>query len=77
MSIEELEAEALKLTPQARAKLAGKLLESLEGLTEEENQQLWAEEAERRDAELDETPDKARSADDVFREARGKLNKPK
>ena len=32
MSIEEIEAEALKLTPQARAKLAGKLLESLEVL---------------------------------------------
>jgi hypothetical protein len=73
MSIEELEAEALKLTPQARAKLAGKLLESLEGLTEEENQQLWAEEAERRDADLDRATDSARPADDVFREARSKF----
>lgn len=73
MSSEELEAEALKLTPQARAKLAGKLLESLEGLPEKENQQLWAEEALRRDVDLDEAPDKARPADVVFREARGKL----
>ena len=73
MSIEEIEAEALKLTPQARAQLAGKLLESLEGLSDEENKQLWAEEAQRRDADLDSAPDKARSAPDVFREARSKL----
>ena len=73
MSTEELEAEALKLTPQARAKLAGKLLESLEGLTEEENQKLWAEEAERRDEELDRSPEKARPADEVFLEARREL----
>ena len=73
MSIDELEAEALKLSPQARAKLAGKLLESLEGLSEEENRQLWAEEAQRRDADLEAAPDKARPADAVFREARAKL----
>jgi hypothetical protein len=73
MSIDEIEAEALKLTPQARAKLAGKLLESLERLSDEENQQLWAEEAARRDADLDANPDGARSADHVFREARSRL----
>jgi putative addiction module component (TIGR02574 family) len=73
MSIEELEAEALKLTPQARAKLAGKLLESLEGLSEQENEQLWAEEAVRRDADLDANPGKGRAAEDVFREARSRL----
>ena len=53
MSIEDLEAEALKLDPKARARLAGKLLESLEGLSEEENARLWVEEAQRRDAEMD------------------------
>lgn len=53
MSLKELEAEALKLDPKARARLAGKLLESLENLSEEENLRLWAEEAQRRDAELD------------------------
>ena len=70
---EELEAEALKLTPEARARLAGKLLESLEGLSEKENQRLWAEEAARRDADLDASPGKARPADDVFRDARSRL----
>ena len=53
MSLNELEAEALKLDPKARARLAGKLLESLENLSEEENTRLWAEEAQRRDVEMD------------------------
>ena len=53
MSLKDLEAEALKLDPKARARLAGKLLESLENLSEEENTRLWAEEAQRRDAEMD------------------------
>lgn len=45
MSIDELEAQALKLEPQARARLAERLLDSLESLSEEENAQLWGEEA--------------------------------
>ena len=73
MGIEELEAEALKLSPQARAELAGKLLESLEKLSDNESRQLWAEEAERRSADLEASPGKARPAEDVFREARSKL----
>ena len=36
MSTEELEIEALKLAPQERARLAEKLLESLENLSEDE-----------------------------------------
>ncbi len=51
MSIEEIEAEALKLDPKARARLAEKLLESLETLSDRENERLWAEEADRRDAQ--------------------------
>ena len=35
MSIEEIEAEALELDPKARARLAGKLLESLDALSDE------------------------------------------
>jgi len=49
MSIKEIEAAALKLVPKDRARLAGKLLESLEGLSDEENELIWSEEAERRD----------------------------
>ncbi len=39
MTIEELEAQALKLDPKARARLAGKLLKSLEDLSDEESAQ--------------------------------------
>ena len=73
MTMEELEAQALKLDPKGRARLAGKLLESLEELSEEENAQLWAEEAKRRDAYLDRHPGSARSADEVLREVRSRL----
>lgn len=73
MSIEDLEAEALRLDPKARARLAGKLLESLESLSEKENVRLWAEEAQRRDAEMDANPGSSCSATEVFREARAKL----
>jgi hypothetical protein len=68
MKIEELEGEALKLDPKSRARLAGRLLGSLEELSEEENAQLWAEEAQRRDAQMDAHPDSGRPAADVFRE---------
>jgi cob(I)alamin adenosyltransferase len=73
MSIQELEAEALKLDPKSRARLAGKLLASLENLSEEENARLWVEEAERRAVEMDTQPEVSTSAKDVFREARAKL----
>ena len=73
MSIEDIEAEALKLDPRARARLAEKLLESLETLSDEENERLWAEEAERRDADWDAAPGMARPATDALREARAKL----
>jgi hypothetical protein len=73
MSIDDIEAEALKLDPQARARLAKKLLESLETLSEAENERLWAEEAERRDAEWDSTGRAGRPAAKVIRDARAKL----
>ena len=73
MSLKKLEAEAMKLDPKARARLAGKLLESLENLSEEENTRLWAEEAQRRDAEMDINSGSTFSATEVFREARAKL----
>ena len=73
MSSDEIEAEALKLDPQARARLAKKLLESLETLSDEENECLWAEEADWRDADWDSAPGDARPAAEVLREARAKL----
>jgi hypothetical protein len=73
MSIEDIEAEALKLDPPARARLAKKLLESLEALSDAENERLWADEAERRDAEWDAAGKPGRPAADVLRDARAKL----
>lgn len=73
MSVDELEAAALKLDPKSRARLAEKLLDSLENLSEEENAALWAEEAERRDQDWDKKPAVGRPAADVFRDARAKL----
>jgi hypothetical protein len=73
MNLEELEAEVLKLNPHARAQLAAKLLQSLEALSDAENERIWAEEALRRNEELETGTVAARAAEDVFREARARL----
>jgi putative addiction module component len=73
MSTEELEIEALKLAPRDRARLAERLLQSLETLSDEENARLWAEEAERRDGAWDADPSIGRPAGDVFFDARARL----
>lgn len=73
MSIEELEAEALKLNPPARARLAERLLESLETLSEEENAKLWAAEAERRDQGWTAGASQERPSSEVFSDARTRL----
>jgi len=69
MSVEELESEALKLAPQSRARLAERLLASLDELSEQESAQLWAAEAQRRDAEMDSVRDSSRPAEAVFADA--------
>ena len=53
MKIDELEDEALKLDTQNRAKLVARLLRSLDSLSEEQHEQIWAEEALRRDNDLE------------------------
>jgi len=74
MGIEDIEAKALKLNPKERARLAGKLLESLEELSSEESDRIWAEEARRRDADWDVREGHgARAIRDVLRDARAKL----
>lgn len=49
--LKDVAAEALELPLTARAELASQLLDSLEDLSEEEADQLWAVEAERRYSE--------------------------
>lgn len=73
MTSEEIEAAALRLDPRARARLASKLLKSLETLSPAENSQVWAEEALRRDSELDSDPSSGRGADEVYRNVRARL----
>jgi len=74
MTIEQVENEALKLKPEARAELAEKLLRSLEDLSDEDIERLWAEEAVRRDAELNSGTASMRDAEDVFRDARARIS---
>jgi hypothetical protein len=73
MSLEELKAEAMKLAPEARAKLAHALLASLEDLSEAEIELLWTVEALRRDDEIEAGKVSLRPADEVLKDARLRL----
>jgi len=73
MTTNEIEAAALAMDPPARAKLAEMLLRSLEDVSHEEIDRLWAEEALRRDEELDSGSATARDAEDVFRDLRARF----
>lgn len=57
ITVEDLEAAALQLQPQARGELIRRLLRTLENdeeaLTQDEWLQFWGDEAERRCEELD------------------------
>ena len=80
MDIKALEAQALNLPREDRAVLATKLMESLDDDTPEEfdaeeHERIWVEEALRRDADLDEHPEKGIPFDEVLREVRARLNK--
>ena len=74
MTILEVEAAALNLELSERAALAQKLLRSLDELSEDENEQLWAEEALRRDEELDTGKATARDGEEVLRELRTRFS---
>jgi hypothetical protein len=73
MRIEDIETEALRLEPRARARLAQRLLVSLDSLSDGEIEGLWAEEAERRDSSWDVASGPVRKADEVLRDARSRL----
>ena len=74
MTMNEVAAAALALDAPARAKLAEMLLRSLEDMSQEEIDRLWAEEALRRDEELDRGNATARDAEDVFRDLRARFS---
>lgn len=68
----DIAAEALELPLTARAELASQLLDSLDELSEEESDQLWAQEAERRIADYEAGNIEAVPADEVFARLRAR-----
>ena len=70
MAVQNIEKKLMRLDINSRAKLASKLLTSLEDLSEDEIEKLWAEEALRRDEELNKGKAKLIDADVVFKSAR-------
>ena len=73
MDPQTVEQEALLLPQEDRAKLAQKLLLSLDTLSEEESKQAWLVEADRRARELDNGNIQPISAEEVRRKARSLL----
>ena len=69
----EFESEALKLPSKDRARLAERLISSLDPETDPEAQRLWLQEAERRLDELESGDVSGVPADQVFEKARSTL----
>lgn len=69
----ELESKALRLPAKERARLAERLLSSLEGTAEPEAEAIWLAEAERRLAELESGAVAGIPAEEVFRKSRTAL----
>jgi len=73
MKVQEIEKEALQLSPHERALLAEHLIGSLETETDPEAERSWIEEAERRYQDYKSGTVKTISAEQVFKDARMKL----
>jgi putative addiction module component (TIGR02574 family) len=71
---EKIETEVMKLSLENRARLAEKLILSLDAPSEEENLHLWVAEAERRLRELREGKVREMSAEEAFSRARAALS---
>ncbi len=69
----ECEAQALKLPPTDRAALAEHLIASLDDLNDEQNEQLWLEEADRRYREYKNGSITASPVEDVLSNARAAI----
>jgi len=69
-TLQKIAQEALQLAPAQRAELADFLVESLDSLPPDEIQQLWADEAQRRLAEVRAGNVKTLSGEEVLAEAR-------
>ena len=67
--LSDIEEQVLKLPASQRARLAQRLIASLDENDPAENERLWVEEAERRYQEYKKGRIDSRSAADVFRDA--------
>lgn len=73
MDFKTIEDEALHLSPEDRAKLAQRLILSLDSLTDIEIKESWLVEAQRRAQEIDRGEVQAIPAEEVRRKARALL----
>jgi hypothetical protein len=73
MAVKNIEKKVLELNVKSHAKLVNKLLSGLEDLSEAEIKKLWAEEALRRNDEIEKGKVKLRSADEIFINARARF----
>ncbi len=69
----KLEAEALKLPPEQRARLAERLISSLDEAADPDSEDLWIQEAERRLEELESGRVEPIPAERVVEKARSSL----
>jgi putative addiction module component (TIGR02574 family) len=65
-TVESIEQAALRLQPNARARLAHSLVDSLQALSREQLETLWLDEAERRDQEMESGKVKGIAGEKVF-----------
>ena len=72
MQSDEIESAALALTPEARLRLAHALVRSLESVDPETIRELWIDEAERRDTEMDDGSTSGVSGEQVLARIRTK-----
>jgi putative addiction module component (TIGR02574 family) len=69
----KLEAKALKLPPEERARLAERLISSLDHEADADSEELWIQEAERRLDELESGAADPVAAERVIEKARSSL----
>ena len=74
-TVESIAQAALELQPDARAKLAHRLVESLSELSRERLEALWLDEAERRDEEMESGKVNGIPGEEVFSRIESKYNK--
>ena len=73
VALKKIEAELMKLSPRARARLIKRLLSSLDGEPESYSEESWVAEAKRRDEELQSGKAKGIPAETTFKRARSAL----